>query len=33
VTREGVLQGNPEMLEAWQSRLNLGMKKWWQYWR
>jgi anti-sigma-K factor RskA len=33
VTREGVLQGNPEMLEAWQKHLNLGMKKWWQFWR
>ena len=32
VTREGVLRGNPEMLEIWQKHLNLGMKKWWQFW-
>jgi hypothetical protein len=32
VTREGVLRGNPEMLEAWQSHLNLGEQKWWKFW-
>ena len=33
VTREGVLQGDKTMLEAWQKQLNLGMKRWWQFWR
>jgi len=33
VTREGVLQGNPEMLKAWQKQLNLGMKPWWKSWQ
>jgi hypothetical protein len=32
VTREGILQGNREMLEAWQSHLDLGQNKWWQFW-
>jgi anti-sigma factor RsiW len=33
VTREGVLNGNPDMLERWQKHLNLGVKKWWQFWQ
>jgi hypothetical protein len=33
VTRKGVLQGDKGMLEAWQKQLNLGMKRWWQFWR
>ena len=32
-TPEGVLNGNPDMLERWQKHLNLGMKKWWQFWQ
>lgn len=33
VTRDGMLKGDPSMLEAWQKHLNLGMKKWWQFWQ
>jgi len=32
VTRDGVLKGDPGMLEAWQKHLNLGGKRWWQFW-
>ncbi len=33
VTREGMLQGNQEMIKAWQKHLNLGMKPWWRFWQ
>ncbi len=33
VTREGMLQGNGEMIKAWQKHLNLGMKPWWKFWQ
>jgi hypothetical protein len=33
VTRDGMLQGNDEMIKAWQNHLNLGMKPWWKFWQ
>lgn len=33
VTRSGMLKGDSTMLERWQKHLNLGMKRWWQFWQ
>jgi len=33
VTREGMLNGDPEMIKAWQQHLNLGVKPWWKFWQ
>ena len=34
VTREGVLERNFDMLEAWRNKLGLGgVKRWWLHWR
>ncbi|MGH2566856.1 MAG: FecR domain-containing protein, partial [Bacteroidota bacterium] len=33
VTRNGVLQGDADMVKAWQKHLNLGVKPWWKFWQ
>ena len=34
VTREGVVEGNDAMIDAWRTSLGLGgVKKWWVHWR
>ncbi len=32
VTRAGMLEGNPEMVNKWQKYLNLGNSPWWKFW-
>jgi predicted anti-sigma-YlaC factor YlaD len=32
VTRSGMLEGNPEMVNRWQKYLNLGNSSWWKFW-
>ena len=32
VTRSGMLEGNPEMVNKWQKYLNLGNSLWWKFW-
>lgn len=33
VTRDGMLQGKPDMIRVWQKHLNLGVKPWWKFWQ
>jgi hypothetical protein len=33
VTRSGMLEGNPEMVNKWQKYLNLGNSPWWKFWQ
>jgi hypothetical protein len=33
VTRTGMLNGDAEMIKAWQKQLNLGVKAWWKFWQ
>lgn len=33
VTRDGVLAGDPAMLRAWQARLGLDYRRWWNFWQ
>ena len=33
VTRAGMLEGNPEMVNKWQKYLNLGNSPWWKFWQ
>lgn len=32
VTRDGMLDGDPEMIKRWQTHLNLGQTPWWKVW-